>query len=69
MAGIGTTLAIIFGMIAAVLFVIATAVFYGYLGVGNLYSGLSGQNYAVYGILALIGAIGAGEWESRAGRR
>ena len=69
MAGIGTTLAIIFGMIAAVLFVIATAVFYGYLGAGNLYSGLTGQNYAVYGILALIGAIGAGEWESRAGRR
>ena len=69
MTGIGTTLAIIFGVIATVLFVIAAAVTWGYLGAGNLYDGLTSQNLVVYGILAAVGAIGAGEWEAHAGRR
>lgn len=69
MSGIGTTIAIIFGIAAAVLFVIAVAVFEGYLGAGNLYAGQTAQAYAVYGVLAAIGAIGAGEYESRAERR
>ena len=69
MAGIGTAVALILGVGAAVLFVIAIAVFWGYLGTGDLYSGLTGQNYAVYGVLAAIGAIGAGEWENASRRR
>lgn len=69
MAGIGAALAIVFGLIAAVLFVIAVAVFEGYLGVGGLYGGLTAQNLAVYGVLSTIGAIGGSAWETRSGRR
>ena len=69
MTGIGSALTIVLGMAAAILFVIALAVFGGYLGAANLYGGLSAQNFAVYAILAAIGAIGAGEWDAQAGRR
>lgn len=69
MTGIGTTLAIALGIAAAVLFVIAIAVYEGYLGVANLYAGTTAQAFAVYGVIALIGAIGANAWDSHESRR
>lgn len=69
MAGIGAALAIVFGLVAAVLFVIAVSVFEGYLGAGGLYAGMTAQNIAVYGVLSTIGAVGGYSWEERSGRR
>lgn len=65
MKGFGNAISIIFGIIAAVLFVIAYATYAGYLGAGGVFDGTTTDALIIYGVISTVVAVGGHVWDSK----